>query len=227
MKKISALLAIAMLALSCGDSGDEGGGGNPSAAALIAPINNSECLTGTPVSSTQSSVTFEWNPSENTDNYFIYIKNLATGTTSQFNAGTSLTYQATLQKGVPYSWYVSSRKEGRTSVSSPVWKFYNAADSVTNYAPFPAEAVYPEMSATHAGATIDLQWSADDLENDIETYKVYFGTNQNPTTLTATVTQPQLLNVAVVSGSTYYWKVVTTDVHGNASLSQTFQFRVQ
>lgn len=217
---------MALLAFSCGDS-DEGGGGNPAQAALIAPINNSECLTGAPVSATQSSVTFEWNASENTDSYFLYVKNLATGTTSQFNAGTSVTHQVTLQKGTPYSWYVSSRKEGRTSAASPTWKFYNAAESVTNYAPFPAEVVHPQMSSTFAGATVDLQWTADDLENDIENFKVYFGTAQNPTTLFSTTTQPQVQNVAVASGNNYYWKVVTTDTQGNSSTSQTFQFRVQ
>lgn len=221
--------ALAFLVISCGDSGGDGdgSGGAPTAALLIGPINNSECITGTPVSTTQTSVTFEWNPAQNADGYFLYVKNLASGTTAQFNAGTNVTYNATLQKGTPYSWYVSSRKEGQTSVASQVWKFYNAGDGVTNYAPFPAEAVFPGISATVTGPQVTLQWSADDVDGDIADYKIYFGTASNPTTLLSTVTQPQLANVAVTAGNTYYWKVVTTDGQGNNSSSQVFQFKAE
>jgi fibronectin type 3 domain-containing protein len=229
MKVTNLILGVAsILAISCGDSGgDEGSGGAPTASLLIAPINNSECISGTSLSSSQSKVTLEWNPSENTTAYFVYVKNLISGSVLQYNAGESLTYDVTLQKATPYSWYVSSRKDGQTSATSQTWKFYNSGDGVTNYAPFPAELDAPAMSATVTGPTVTLKWIGSDVENAIADYKVYFGTSTNPTTLLSTVTQQQIANVAVAAGASYYWKVVTTDAQGNSSTSQTFQFRVQ
>ncbi len=228
MKWPNYLLAlVAATAVSCGDSDSGGnGGGAPAASILIAPINNAECNTGTPVSSAQTSVTFEWNPAQNADGYFLYVKNLLTGSTAQYNAGEALTYNVTLLRATPYSWYVSSRREGQSSVSSQTWKFYNAGDAITNYAPFPAELVAPAMSSIVTGSSVTLQWTASDVENDIVDYKVYFGTTANPTALLATVTQTQT-NAAVSAGNNYYWKVVTTDAQGNSSTSQTFQFKVQ
>lgn len=226
MKATYLTLALAALVVSCGDNGGDGGSGNPSAAILIAPMNNSECTTGTPVSAAQSKVTFEWNPSENADTYFVYVKNLQTQSAlQQYNAGSAVTLDVTLQKGVPYSWYVSARSEGGGSTNSATWKFYNAGDGVTNYAPFPAEAVFPGMSATVAGPTVTLEWSADDLDGDIQNYAVYMDTNANPATLKGTVTQTQLAGIALAGNTTYYWKVVTTDEAGNASTSAVFQFK--
>jgi len=227
MKKIYALLAFAAIAVSCGDSDESGSGGAPDAAVLIAPIDNSECLTGTPVSSTQSKITFEWNPSENATDYKLYVKNLVTNSSVQYNAGSALTYDVTLEKGTPYSWYVSARKESGAASSSDTWQFYNAGDSVTNYAPFPAQVILPAMSSVISGTQTTLEWEGSDVENNIRDYKIYFGTSANPTALLATVTQPQLPNVAVTPGQTYYWNVVTTDQTGNSSTSQVFQFKVQ
>ncbi|RZJ70309.1 hypothetical protein [Flavobacterium sp.] len=219
---------LAAIAVSCGDSGGDGngGGGNAAASVLIAPINNSECTTGTPVSSAQTAVTFEWNPAQNATGYFLYVKNLLTGTSSQYNAGEALTYNVTLLKATPYSWYVSARGDGQNSTPSQTWKFYNAGDAVSNYAPFPAELVAPAMSSTTFGSPVVLQWTGSDVENDIVDYKIYFGTTANPTTLLTTVTQTQA-NATVTSGTTYYWKIVTTDAQGNSSTSQTFQFKAQ
>lgn len=221
-----AIAFASFLVTACGDSGGEGSGGNPSAANLIAPVNNSECTTGVPVSATQSKVTFEWNPATGADSYFVYVKNLETqSAVQQYNAGNAVTLEVTLQKGVPYSWYVSARKEGGTSTNSATWKFYNAGDGIANYAPFPAEAVFPGMSATVQGPVLTLEWDADDLDNDIQEYKVYMDTNANPTTLKATVTQSQLAGVNVNGNTTYYWKVITTDAEGNSSTSPVFQFK--
>ncbi|RZJ65539.1 MAG: hypothetical protein EOO50_13410 [Flavobacterium sp.] len=226
MKARYLTIALAALAISCGDSDNGGGSGNPGEAALIAPINNSECITGTSVSTTQSKVTFEWNPAENADTYFVYVKNLLTqSAVQQFNAGDAVTLEVTLQKGVPYSWYVSAKNEGGGSMNSATWKFYNAGEGVTNYAPFPAEATFPGMSATVTGPSITLQWEASDIDNDIASYKIYMDTNANPTTLKATVSAPELAGVAVTGNTTFYWKIVTTDAAGNSSTSPVFQFK--
>jgi len=230
MKKILIALVFAIAGISCGgdDSGDNNGGGgnNQDAAALVSPANNSECTTGVEVSATQSKVTFQWTAAPDTQTYFVYVKNLVTQSTLQYNAATSTSFEVTLAKGTPYSWYVTSKKTGGNVVASQTWKFYNAGDAVTNYAPFPADAVSPLMSQTVYGPAITLEWAGSDLDNDIEDYKVYMDTNANPSTLIGTVTTQTLGNVAVAAGGTYYWKVVTTDEAGNITASPVYQFKV-
>ena len=229
MKKIIWALALTGLLVSCGsdDGGNEGGGGgNGEAAVLTAPLNNTECITGTDVNETQSKVTFQWNESAGNQTYFLYVKNLSTQNTLQYNAGNNTSFEVTLNKATPYSWYVSSKKSSGNTVQSEIWKFYNSGPGISNYAPFPAELVAPVMSSSVYGPAVNLQWTGGDLDNDIESYEVFFGTAANPTTSISTGTQTSVNNVTVISGGTYYWKVVTTDSAGNATSSPVFQFKV-
>ena len=74
---------------------------------------------------------------------------------------------------------------------------------------------------------MQLAWSGADVENDIESYSVFLSTTTPPETLLITVdslTQEALVDV--VAGTTYYWRVVTTDAEGNTSDSGIFDFRV-
>ncbi|MCW4468092.1 hypothetical protein OGH69_03865 [Flavobacterium sp. MFBS3-15] len=228
MRKILIALTASLFALAgCSSDGDgNGGGSNTQAAVPSFPENNSECTTGVEVSATQSRVTFQWSAAPDTETYFVYVKNLTTQNLLQYSAGGNLSLEVILDKGTPYSWYVNANKSNGSTVRSDIWKFYNAGNGITNYAPFPAEVVAPAMSATVHGPTVTLQWDGSDLDNDIVDYKVYLDTNTNPTTLKGTVTTESLPNVAVVSGGTYYWKVVTTDEAGNVTSSPVYQFKV-
>lgn len=228
MKKIIFAMALAALAMGCSksDGGDgDGGGNNQQAAVLSAPANNTECLSGTSISDTQSKVTLSWGAADGAQSYFIYLKNLTTQSTLQFDAGTATSYEATLSKGTPYSWYVSANKTSG-SVKSETWKFYNAGTATTSHAPFPADLVAPAMSSTVNGPSVALQWAGSDVDNDIDEYKIYLDTTTSPSTLVGTVTAQQLQNVTVVTGGTYYWKIVTTDSAGNSTTSPVYQFKV-
>jgi len=226
MKKIIFILALTAMALGCSkdDKKDDGGTGNPDAAVLSSPANNTECLTGSSVSATESSVTFTWAAADGAEKYFVYVKDLTTQSSFQYPAGTAISLDITLKKGTPYSWYVSAKKSSG-NVTSETWKFYNAGDAVTTHAPFPAEAVSPVMSSTVNGPSITLQWTGSDIDNDIAEYNVYMDGNTNPATILNTVTTQQL-TATVTSGGTYYWKVVTVDTAGNQTASPVYQFKV-
>ncbi|MFL9845108.1 fibronectin type III domain-containing protein [Flavobacterium rhizosphaerae] len=228
MKKILIAIAVTVFALGCSkdDDGNGGSTGTGEAAVLLFPENNAECTVGTDVSTTEVDVDLKWNAAPDTEKYFVYIKNLETQSTLQYSAGVATNYTATLEKGTPYSWYVSSVKTAGGSKASETWKFYVAGDAVTNYAPFPAEVVSPQMSETIYGPTITLKWSGGDVDNDIDEYRVYLGTDSNPQTLLNTVSVQSLQNVSVTAGNTYYWKVITVDDAGNSSSSPIFQFKV-
>ena len=87
----------------------------PGKATLVAPANNKTCETGTSVSDTQSTVTFNWNASANTNTYDVQITNLNTSTATNKNGVSSTSTTATLDKGVPYSWKVTSKNTTSTT----------------------------------------------------------------------------------------------------------------
>ncbi len=223
----SSLLLLALIAAGCGSGGGgESNGQAPEAAALAFPINNSECLTGTNVSATESKITFEWNAAANAETYILYVKDLLTQQALQYNAQGNLSMEVTLKKGNPYLWYVVSKAANTETVgTSEKWKFYNAGDGVVSYVPFPADAVAPGNSSSIAGPTVNLEWEGHDLDDDIVQYRVYMDTTNNPATLVGTTAQESLAGLNVASAATYYWKVVSIDAKGNNSESQVFQFK--
>jgi len=233
--KIYALIWVLALTASCGGGGDGGGDPDPqpapvpapSAATLIFPADNSECNEGEILSDTQSRVSFQWNASPNTDSYQVNLTNLNTNSTA-LTSSTTNEAEITLLRGVPYEWFVVSRANGTNeTASSPVWRFYNAGAGITNYAPFPAEAVNPGRGATiNTTAAATLEWSGNDIDNDIESYNLYFGTSDPPALLESGITDTTF-EVSVTSGQTYFWQVETVDSAGNQTLSELFNFRVE
>ena len=133
-----------------------------------------------------------------------------------------------MERGVPYSWFVTSRGNGTTTTTdSGMFRFYNEGEGIENYAPFPAEAVSPARGANIAAtAMVDLEWNGSDVDDDITGYEVLFGTDAAALASAGTSTEASLSDVSVASGSTYLWQVITTDSAGNTSTSELFQFRV-
>ncbi len=224
MKKISFIL-IVLLTISC--SKDDGGNQNPVAASLIFPDNNQECNQGVEVSPSQSSVTFRWTASVNTDSYDVFVKNLNTQSTTSHSSITN-ELAITINKGTPYSWHVISKKANiLETAQSETWKFYNAGDPLESYVPFPADLLFPAMGATLTGITTqNLSWTGSDIDNDIVSYDVYFDTVNPPIILVGNTANTNM-DVTVAAVNTYYWRVVTIDSQGNNSQSEIFEFRVE
>jgi len=225
MRNITNLFGMGIALLIFGCNSDDDSAVIPSISTLLYPLENAECTSGIPVSDTQSEITFEWNPTEKTETYFLYIKDLNAQTTLQYNAGENTSFEVVLKKGMPYSWYVTSKSNTNNYSKSAVWKFYNAGEGIVNYIPFPAELVSPAMSITTVGPTVDLEWIGSDVDDDIVDYKVYLDTNPNPSILLSTVTEQKIVEVSVMANTNYYWKVVTTDSSGNISTSPIFRFK--
>lgn len=234
MKKFSLIFTL-IIVFNCSSGGDDDSGPvtpppvvqDPTAAVLTFPDNNKECTTGIDVNVTQSSVTFTWNASANTNSYDIVIKNLDTNNILTFSSSTN-EKAITIFKATPYSWYVVSKSTTTTETAqSATWKFYNAGDGVQSYAPFPAELVTPTMGANLNGITnITLEWSGSDVDNDISGYDIYIDTATPPTTQLGSNQIETTIDTAVTAGNVYYWRVVTTDSEGNNSESEIFSFRV-
>lgn len=239
MKVTAQILSLGFLLLTAcggGDGGDGGDGGStptptpnpePKAATLIFPDNNSTCIEGTIVSDDKNRITFQWSEAENANSYTLTVRNLNSG--AELNQAANTNQAAvTLDRGTPYQWFVVSKAQGTTATAtSSTWKFFNAGEGIANYAPFPAEAVFPSRGAqVSAAESITLQWAADDVDEDISGFEIYVDTSSD-FTAAPTSTEENTLDITVASGQTYFWKVITFDAAGNNSQSEIFEFRVE
>jgi hypothetical protein len=230
MKKLLPLLFMGLILIGCGKKKNTPVPILPPAKAVLStPSQNAVCTTGTVLSDTESSILFTWNTADNAGNYDLVLKNLLTSdTTTQNTNQTQLTL--TLLRNTPYSWYIVSKSDKTSATAkSDVWKFYNSGPGVVTYAPFPAEIISPTFGqqVTASSGTINLSWTGNSVDNATLVYDVYFGTSNSPVILKSNLTDMFLNNVTVISGTTYYWRIITKDPNGNTSDSGLFQFSVQ
>lgn len=202
---------------------------SPSKVTLIFPENNEECTAGVIISNTESEVLFEWTEAEIENNgYELLLVNLTTQEESIFNSETN-SLLITLLRGTPYSWKVITLTNNSTNTeTSDTEFFYNAGPGVEFFVPFPATNITPLNNSIFPTDTafISLEWQAEDLDNDISNYDIYFDTVTPPTLYETSLETTNLNNIQVESGTEYFWKVVTKDVQGNISTSNIFSFKI-
>ena len=187
----------------------------PGKSSLSAPENNEVCYEGEEVDDSNSEVTFSWDASSDTDSYDLLITNQETSQSQTESGITSTSKAVTLATDVSYSWKVVSKANDTSDTTeSDTWQFYLAGDGQENYAPFPATILSP-TSGTAVDAnngSITLSWEGNDPDElDSLTYTIYFDQVdglQDPIEEDSTETE---LEVSVESGTTYYWRVKTSD----------------
>jgi len=238
LKYFSFLFTLTLI--SCGGSSDDGGGPDPppvinppGKSTLTAPANNKTCETGTSISDTQSEVTFTWGTSANTNTYDLKITNLNTSTVTNKTALTSTTAKVTLDKGVPYSWNITSKSTASTTTTaSDTWKFYLAGTGVVNYAPFPADLKTPASGSTvtrDGDGKVAFTWDGSDPDTgDTLKYTLYVDTTDGKQTPPAAQTDltAKTASVALEAATTYYWRVKTSD-GVNSSYSIVYSFKTE
>jgi hypothetical protein len=195
---------------------------------LIFPYENSLCTEGTNVTQLESTVLFEWEKDQYTDNYELKLKNLNTGDLSSHKTN-STEISITLKLATPYEWYIISTSNSVSEiVQSATWRFYNAGVAIESYAPFPAEIISPTMAEiiTTTESEINLNWSGSDVDNDIIGYDVFFGRTTTPEIIKSDLNESILKNVSITPNTIYYWKIITKDSHGNKSDSGVYQFKI-
>ena len=241
LKYFSFLFTLTLV--SCGGGGDEGGGsgggggGNvvnpPGKSTLTAPANNKTCETGTSISDAKSEVTFTWGASADTNTYDLKITDLNTSTITNKTGLSTTTTKVTLEKGVPYSWNITSKSTASTTnTASDTWKFYLAGTGIVNYAPFPADLKTPASGSTvtrDGDGKVAFTWDGSDPDTgDTLKYTLYVDSTdgkQTPATALSNLTV-KTASVALEAATTYYWRVKTSD-GTNASYSIVYSFKTQ
>ena len=244
LKYFSFLFTLTLL-ISCGGGGggeEPGGGGGgggggpvvnpPGKATLTAPANSETCESGTSVSATQSEVTFTWSASADTDTYDLRVTNSNTSTVTNKTGLTSTSTKVTLDKGEPYSWFITSKSSASsTTTPSDTWKFYLSGPGIVNYAPFQADLKAPASGATVArgeDGKVTFTWEGSDPDGDALTYTLYVDTTdgkQTPPTAQTNISA-KTLDVALDADTTYYWRVKTSD-GTNSSYSIVYSFKTE
>jgi len=203
----------------------------PGKTTLISPENVQICEAGVSISETQSEVAFSWSSSDYTDYYDLKITNLNSNSII-WNSKNKLTSDTVvLVKGQPYSWSVNTRNSEVSDItSSDTWKFYLGGLGVVNFAPYPATLKSPNNSSTverDADGKITFTWDGSDPDDgDTLVYSLYVDSIDGKQTPLASQTglSVKTLNVALVGGTTYYWRVKTFDGKNNSySIVRTFK----
>jgi len=200
----------------------------PAAAVLISPASNSACLYGAAGPDNKQTLVMQWNAAARAESYTVVVNNLQSGQKIS-NTATSNSLEITLPGNQPYSWYVISRATGTSKTAqSETWKFFLAGTPSSNYAPFPATAVWPLpnsviASGGMANAPVNFSWSADDIDQDIASYTFYLD-NKDGTTKISDGLLDTTVTRTLAFHKTYYWKIVTADKAGNESESPVFEF---
>ncbi|MCR8560447.1 hypothetical protein KXD93_22525 [Mucilaginibacter sp. BJC16-A38] len=203
---------------------------DPSPVLLTTPAQDEVCTTGNIISSTESTVSFIWDASANTDSYDLVITDLLTN--NQTTKTTSQThFEVILTRNTPYSWYVVS-KSAKSAITSKseVWKFYNAGAGTVSYAPFPADIIYPAFGEVVSSTNnkINLSWKGSSVTPaSIANYDVYLGTIGEVALAYSAVKDSFVNDVVIAKGTTYYWRIITRDTSGNTSDSGLFAFTVK
>ncbi|MBL7472334.1 fibronectin type III domain-containing protein [Robertkochia sediminum] len=231
MKKLITSICIlgVLLTTSCGGDGEDAPS-PPTAPQLSFPENNSECFEGT-ISQTDpniSEIVFRWERSSNTVSYTIRVLNLLSGRSEVTETTTSTSIGIALERGMPYMWSVTASGSGNSgTAASESWRFFNAGDGVVAHAPFPADLIYPSSGANlnlSGGSSLELRWEGADVDGDIGFYEVLLDTQDPPAQQAGSTSSQRFTVNNLSSGSTYYWRVITTDLEGNSSTSEVSQF---
>jgi hypothetical protein len=160
------------------------------------------------------------------------VTNLNTNVVTNKTGLTTTSTKVTLEKGVPYSWNITSKStKSSVATASDTWKFYLAGTGVSNYAPFPADLKTPTSGSTvtRTDGKVTFTWDGSDPDSgDTLTYTLYVDTTDGKQTPPTAQTGVSVLtlDVALDAASTYYWRVKSSD-GTNSSYSTIYSFKTE
>jgi hypothetical protein len=196
--------------------------GSPGSANLTAPLNNKNCEIGTLVDVFTSEVTFNWTSVTGADSYNLTYTDLSTNDTKTKTNITSTSTKIVLFRGRIYAWSVQGiSSNSNRGPRSGTAKFYLQGNPNFNKVPLAAVLASPSNS----GNDVTFSWTGKDPDaNDTLTYSIYVDKvdgKQSP--VSSGLTSPST-KITLETGSTYYWRIKSTDQNNNSSYSLVSKF---
>src|SRR5262249_41299579 len=121
-----------------------------------------------------------------------------------------------------YYWRIVVHDSSGREATSSIWTFTTRQDLapvVTN--------ISPQNGALAITVTPTLSCNAVDPENEHITYDVYFGDNADPPAVATNTTVATYAPATLPFFTTYYWRVVAHDSHGNTGNGPLWWFRTK
>lgn len=226
MKKYICITFASILLSSCG-----GGSGTPPTPINTAPTTPALTSPGDSQLCVEDPVVFQWNTSSDKEGDPItYLLQIASDSQFKTNlqslTSSATSYSITLDKAKAYYWRVkASDNKNNASAYSSVFKLYTEGIGIVNYLPFAPELVNPKMNAAVTTPTVNLQWSATDVDaGDILSYQLYIDTVNPPINkITPDLTSPSF-NFSPSPLTSYYWYVIVKDNKGGQTIGQVWKF---
>lgn len=122
-----------------------------------------------------------------------------------------------------YTWRVIAT-DGLESSESEWWTFFTPEWS--NNPPYEPSDPTPVDGAVDIQVTgVHLSWSADDPDqDDVLTYTIFFGTNDDPELIAAGLTETSYALTPLDYDTEYFWYVVSTDSHDESTSGPPWTF---
>ncbi len=222
--KGSIIFTLMIFVFACGGSDGPPPNSAPTTVQLVYPSVDLLCIDNT--------IAFNWSaatdPDDDAVSYKLTVaKDRALTDVVEQRTVNSTSVTITLEKAVAFYWRViavdSESNEGQPTATQA---FYTEGVGISNYAPFTAALVSPNHDGTVNAGTVSLQWTGGDTNtDDVLTYELYFGEEENPPLLVNGLSS-ETSDVNVVSGKTYYWKINTSDNFGAKTIGQVWKFHV-
>jgi hypothetical protein len=142
--------------------------------------------------------------------------------TSTPQTATTFTPTNNLLSNTQYYWKIEALIANEGSFSSEISQFK------TEIVP-PSKPVLsaPANNATNISLTPSLSWTASTSSSSYSiNYKVYLGTSNNPSTVVSnSQTALTYTPTALLSNTTYYWKIEANDGNGGVTESEIYNFK--
>ncbi|MFC1725382.1 hypothetical protein ACFL4T_07120 [candidate division KSB1 bacterium] len=184
------------------------------------PVNPSPSNGASGVSLSTSLSWTGGDPDGHTVTYDIYFGTSSSPPLVKSNNSTTSYNPGTLSSETKYYWKIVAKDAYGASTASSVWSF----TALTNQAPNQPSDPSPSNGATGEPEYNFLDWTGGDPDGDTVTYDIYFGTANPPPLLKPGNSTNTYTLDPLNLGTTYYWKIVSKDVHGTSTAGPVWSF---
>ncbi len=129
----------------------------------------------------------------------------------------------TLDYNTTYYWKIIAQDNQDHSTDGSVWSF-TTTGAEGNQPPDTPSNPSPSDNATGISTSPALNWTCSDPEEDPLTYDVYFGTATEPPLASENQGETSYYPGMLDHNTTYYWKIVAHDDHGNSTPGGVWSF---